>query len=170
MKRKNKKAQMKMLETIAVLLVFFILIAVGAIFYFKLQSSSVAETAKEIAKQKAIEIAQSAMFLTEIECTNNNVAISNCIDWYKAKALNSVLASDLHLKNNYYFELFKYSKITVYQIYPAATDPPITVYDFQNPNSGTEEAFRVPVLIYNPDYRPEKNVFALGYLEVIVYT
>lgn len=171
--KKSRKSQMKMLETIAVLLVLFILIAIGSIFYFKLQSSSVKETTKERAKQHAIEIAQSAMFLTEIQCTNNNVAVSNCVDWYKADALKTAIELDPNLKNNYYFELFKYSNITVYQIYPVETNPlksSVVAYDFQPPNLKSEEAFRVPVLIYNPDYRSEKNVFAFGYLEVIVYT
>ena len=38
--RKNRKAQIKMFETIAVLVIFFFLIVIGVSFYFVMQSSS----------------------------------------------------------------------------------------------------------------------------------
>jgi len=160
-KMKTKKAQIKMFETIAVLLIFFILIAFGLIFYSKVQRDSIQDTGKEYFELKAIQTAQLVSFLPELQCTSPtsvNIVGDACFDAFKIIALKDIIEDNY----GYYFDLFGFSKITVEQIYPLGKK-----WVIYNKSSGksSKSSLQIPVLIYNASSR--ENYF--GVLNVDVY-
>ena len=164
-KMKTKKAQIKMFETIAVLLIFFILIAFGLIFYSKVQRDSIQGTGKEYFNLKAIQTAQLVSFLPELQCTSPtsaNIIGDDCFDVFKIIALKDIIEDNSKLKDGYYFDLFGFSKITVEQIYPLGKK--WVIYD-KSSGKSSKSSLQIPVLIYNASSR--ENYF--GVLNIDVY-
>jgi len=64
---KTKKAQIKMFETIAVLLIFFVLIGFGLIFYGRIQEKTIQETA-----EGNFELKQSRQHSLFLFCQNSS--------------------------------------------------------------------------------------------------
>ncbi|GEM_PF-1080183 len=135
----NKKAQLHITETIAVLFIFFILIAFGLIFYARYQQTAAQEKQEQLLASRAMDTTVKALFLPELMCTKGEAEHEdNCVDLIK---LNSATTSSLplssptspdqtpqeplsntksHFQDNsdYYFQLFSYSNITIIEVYP----------------------------------------------------
>lgn len=110
------KAQMQMMESLVAMFIFFILVVFGIIFFFKYQQISLQEQQTEMLAQQAIDLSLTALFLPELYCSNGeSEAVDNCMDIQKLDTISKFF--DNH-KNDYYFDLFGYSGIYVYQIYP----------------------------------------------------
>ena len=110
----SKKSQIQMGESVAILFIFFILLVFGFVFYMNILSSSTKVEVEENIQLKAVGITQKASFLPELQCSEDNVRIENCIDVYKLDA-----ASDIMRQNSlYYFDLLEYSKLTVERKFP----------------------------------------------------
>ena len=62
----NKKAQMQMIETISVFFVFFILIAIGLVFFARVQQWGAKSQIEEAMQKRAVNIVQKASFLPEL--------------------------------------------------------------------------------------------------------
>ena len=62
-----KKAQLQTMETIAVLFVFFILLALAMIFYAGFQGTEHEQSQKELRRLQAGELAQTVLNLPEIQ-------------------------------------------------------------------------------------------------------
>lgn len=146
----HKKSQIQIGETITVLFVFFILITIGFIFYVKVIRGNIESDIEDVSQQKSIEIAQRAMFLPELQCSENSVKeIKNCIDILKLESAKDII----NKKENdiYYYDLLEFSDIKVSQIYPA--NPSISnlniysrkIQDFKN-----KFVTNVPVSLYDP--------------------
>ena len=138
-----------MLETIAVLAVFFILVVLGFVFYIKMYRGGTEEEKEESIQLSAIKIAQRAATLPELQCSENNVVRDNCVDRLKLDAIK-----DLNLMNTneiYYFDKFSFSKITVEEIYP---DGEIwELYDRPLDDYTHKIVTNIPISIFNPrDY------------------
>lgn len=157
-----KKAQVKMFETIGVLIVFFFLLIAGAVFYFSIQGSSLQ---KELVKQtqlKSLKSAQRAVFLPELDCSFVSVQRENCFDTYKLSALQEVISQNDRIKMMY-FKNFGYSSISVQEIYPASR-----VFGlYNNPPQEFSSAIksRLPVVLYDPVTRDS----AFAVMEVTTY-
>jgi hypothetical protein len=159
-----KRAQIKMFESLAVLVVFFFFLVFGASFYFKLQESSLKRQLEENTQLKVVQIAQKSLTLPELECSRIGVQRENCVDLLKVQQLKDLVDSNDAARLDY-FRTFEYSKISVHVIYPPPGDE-IVIYD--KPDTEHKQQSRVvqlPVLIY----LPQPNAYAFGYLEVIVY-
>lgn len=103
-----------MMETVMVLVVFFILIVLGFSLYAMFFRGSVKVEKEEILQLKAVGIAQKVQFLPELQCTEDNVRYDNCIDKYKLEATDDVMGENvLH-----YYDTLGYSKVRFMQVYP----------------------------------------------------
>jgi len=159
---KQKKSQIRMAETVAILFIFFLMIGFGFIFYAKIQRIQFQETRSKNVDLESIEVTQRVSFLPELQCSSKNVIKDNCIDVIKLNAVIEQLESDPDLKADLYFDLFKYSNITVIQLYPE--EKRWTLYE--NIKEGASYAFTpVPISLYNST----TNKYSFGILEVYYY-
>ena len=166
----EKKGQVHMTETIAVLFIFFVLLLFGIIAYAKFQQWALKENQEELLASKAIETATKLLFLPELACTKGEAeAEDNCFDMSKVRWLNSNSYFEKNI--DYYFDIFSYATISINQTYPAPdpTDPNsgfVKLYDRQDPNRlNSESTFFVVSL------KDEINEqFGYGYVEIKVYS
>ena len=141
----NRKAQIQIGETIAVLFVFFMLIVIGFLFYAKVIKGSIESEKEEASQFRSIGIAQKVMFLPELQCSEDNIIIDNCIDSLKLDAAEKLMREN----KVYYYDLFEFSDVDVQQIYPSHREWHVysrTMYDFR-----TKYLTNVPIALYNPD-------------------
>ena len=97
---KMKKAQIQIMETIAVIFVFFILVMIGFMFYARIAKTNIQSEIESISELKSIEIAQRVMFLPELQCSEGVVSeIKNCFDILKLKAANDIITRN---ENEFY--------------------------------------------------------------------
>ena len=141
----NKSSQIQTFETVAVLFIFFILIAIGAIFYVRIYKSNVDVTKYGYSQSKSIAISQRVMFMPELQC--NKVIKDNCIDLLKLEAARNVISSN----EIYYYDLLEFSEINLTQEYPSsAAAPKWTVYSRKIDNPSSSFLTYVPVSLYDP--------------------
>jgi hypothetical protein len=143
-KMQAKKAQVKMFETIAVVIVFFFFLIFGLVYYNSTQTKQIAAMADEDKQLRSIEIMKVATYLPELQCSTDNVLTPNCLDLTKLQSFGDISAAN----KVYYSNLFSYGKIYVEQIYP--TDETWTIY--LNPKAGSKSSIPnfIPILIYDP--------------------
>ena len=159
-----KKAQIKIGESIAVLMIFFVLVIVGIVFwsrYSQVQMQGQQET--DILSQ-AIKISQTITYLSELQCSTLEVIKFSCFDLYKINATQGLLAENNQNMTNYYYDILGYSNITIYSIYPK--NQSWNIYDFPGGNISGYVSTQVPVAILDP----VNNQFSFGYIDVAVYT
>ncbi len=154
------KAQIHMLETIAVLVIFFILLALGFVFYSKMSKSSVDVKEEESMQLNAIEIAQRASFLPELQCSENNVVKDNCLDRLKLEAAKKVMNEN----EIYYFDKFSFSKISVSEIYPDENS--WVLYDRALEDYISKIQTNIPIIIFDPV--ENKNAFGVMKVELFL--
>ena len=170
-----------MTETIAVLFIFFVLLLFGMIFYYRYQSTAIQEKKEELLAERAMGTTLRVLFLPELMCTQFTAEpIDNCIDGLKLQQLEpdrgnggeiaGVIQSNIE---DYYFELFSYATITIYEIRldldPLEQDPiSHVIYDQPKPNSkNTETTFFVVTI--REQFPLGREEFRYGYIEVKVY-
>ena len=141
----GKKAQIQIFETIAVVLVFFILIAIGFILYGKFIRGNLETIKEESSQSKSIAIAQRTMFLPEIQCSEDNVIKDNCIDKLKLESAKNIIS----LNEIYYYDLLEFSEIKITQIYPANEN--WELYSRKIKDYKSNFTTNVPISIYNPN-------------------
>lgn len=131
---KNKSAQMQMMETIGVLFIFFVLVLFGIIFYFKFQQISLEQKEEELLAADAMDITLTALFMPEFQCSRGTAeAEDNCVDMSKLRALNGTMPDYI---NDYYFNLFGFSKIYVTSVYPG--NQTYVLYDKEKVSTNSE--------------------------------
>lgn len=148
----NKKAQIQIFETIAVLAVFFILLGIGFIFYTKVIKSNIESDAAEISQSKSVSVAQRVMFLPEIQCSEDNVPKEGCIDTLKLDSAISVINKPEN--SLYYYDSFEFSEIKIDEIYPNSQHWDLylkTTADYKN-----KFQTNVPVTLYDPKTKTSK--------------
>ena len=168
---KNKKSQIQMMETILILFIFFILLVFGFMFYARFFTGSARTEEREIAQLKAIQIAQRIADLPEIQCTRNNVRVTNCVDLFKLEVAKTIIGSTNQI---HYFDLLGYSDITVKQIYPSSADE-WNIYKKELDNYQSLSSLFIPTIIYDPTESGQychvgKGTCTFGLIEVKVYS
>ena len=161
-----KGAQIKMFETMAVLVIFFFLLVGGAAFYFQIQKSSMQ---RDIAKQQqliAFQVVQKALFLPELDCSFVSIQKDNCFDKLKVKEL-SILLSDPEKEDFLinYFRVFGFADIKITQIYPANETFSYTLYNNIPEAYSSMLKTQSPVLLFDA----VKKRYDFGIIEVDVY-
>ncbi|MDO8480572.1 MAG: hypothetical protein Q7S65_02015 [Nanoarchaeota archaeon] len=156
--RQHKRGQLQMMETIAILFIFFILISLGFIFYTKVAKQSLESKVEENQDLSAIQVQQIASSLPELQCSEQNIVKENCIDLLKAFAAPDVLSEPE------YFNLLGYARVTLEEVYPETF--PIVLYSHQLPNAKDKRDSFFPIAIFEP----ASATTAFGVLHIEVYS
>jgi len=168
-----------MTETIAVLFIFFILIILGVVFYTKFQQVSIKQQSEELITGKALTTTMKVLFLPELTCSKGTAEPEDfCFDLMKLRQAQS--PGGVFIQNeDYYFNLFSYSTITVHQLYPESQE--YILYDHPKVkmlDNGTvvkdwtrmEPSFFVITLRDDLQQEGGKDKYYFGYLEVDLYS
>jgi hypothetical protein len=161
----NRKGQLHMTETIAVMFIFFVLIMFAMIFYYKYQQIAFKEKQDELLAARAMDKTLKALFLPELLCTKGDAeAEDNCFDLMKLRHANETFVKYL---TNYYFNVFSYARISVEQLYPEKKE--FVLYDKLKPDAtGAEKTYFVVIL--KDEVRGEGlPQYNFGYVMVEVY-
>ncbi len=158
---KAKKSQIKMFETIAVLVVFFFLIVFGVSFYFVLQRTSYNRQVERNAQLISVQLSQKISDVPELDCVLAGIQIDNCIDKIKLEHFNEMLQEDVAKVT--YFDILGYSKIYVRTVYPEFIK--YDLYDKEPETYSSAYRNQIPVLLYDA----VSNKFDFAILEVTTY-
>ena len=139
-----KKSQVQIGETIAVLFVFFILIVIGFIFYVRVIKGNAELQQEENSQLRSVGIAQRIMFLPEVQCSEDNIIIDNCIDILKLEYAQSIMREN----EIYYYDLLEFSDVSISQIYPSETK--WNLYSRKKESFSNKFETNVPISLYNP--------------------
>lgn len=156
----EKKAQIQMAETIAVLFVFFILVVIGFMFYVKVIKGNIELEKEELSQLKSIGIAQRVMYLPEVQCSEDNIIIDNCIDILKLDSAQKLMTEN----EIYYYDILEFSDISVVQIYPNSAK--WNIYSRKTNDFKSKFSTNVPISLYNPNTR--KHGFGILTIETFV--
>ncbi|MBS3123841.1 hypothetical protein J4437_04370 [Candidatus Woesearchaeota archaeon] len=173
-KNNYKKAQVRLTETIGILLIFIILVGLGFSFYAKYQNLSLQEKEEEQLQSRAVRTTLQALFLPEVLCSRGEAeAEENCVDMIKARAMQEKLySSNVDTKwRDYYFNLFSFAKVSIHELYPSTDQEELVLYDFPKPGAKkSENTFFVIALKEESLGGRGSPVYKFGYLEVEVYS
>lgn len=159
---RNKRAQVKMGETIAILFIFFILLIIGAVFYMNLQRTTVYRDIEQAYELRAVELSQIISFMPELQCTEANVVKPSCFDIHKMQALSQIAQSDFGLL--LYDREFGETKIEILVVYPSSEN--ILLWDKPKPGFISAPVTHIPISLFNST--SGKKTF--GILEITVYS
>jgi hypothetical protein len=140
-----KKAQIKMTETIGVLVVFFVLVLMGFIFYAQYQKGAIRQEQTERHAKTSVATSLKVFYMSELRCSNENIAIPACIDLQKFNILEQQIR-ETDESYNFYSIIFGKADIYINNLIdneiiilyngtpsrPAAMTPirfPISIYD-----------------------------------------
>lgn len=155
--KKNMKAQVKLFESIAVLIVFVFLIAIGMKFYTSAQLNSLRQAQQDFVQLDAVKTSVVLSHLPEITCSNEGLAQSTCLDLYKVISWYDLMHGPTSLEFvDYYLPLLGYSEVTVTRLYPlfddenpSTEDNSWTIYNATLENSSSD-LLQIPMLLYDP--------------------
>ncbi|HJN56359.1 MAG: hypothetical protein QF436_03160 [Candidatus Woesearchaeota archaeon] len=140
----NKKSQVQMMETIAVLFIFFVLIILGFVFYAKVLKGNIEIETEESVQLNAIKIAQRASFLPELQCSEENIVSDNCIDIIKLEAASAIMEeNEIH-----YYDRLSFSKITIKEVYPDENE--WMLYDRPLDDYSNKITTNIPISLLDP--------------------
>jgi hypothetical protein len=161
-KFQRKKAQLKIGESILVLLIFFILLTIGLIFYAKVQSHVSEKEMDQFNAKRTIDMALAVKFLPELQCTMQATEEFDCIDALKLRAFKEMMQNNENPSYRRYFaRMFPNAKISIKQSFvPMGVILPPDLEEggvllFNNTYTGEAEAtgiqrLSLPVTIYDP--------------------
>ena len=141
-----------MMETIAILFIFFILVFMGFVFYLKLAKSGTDDKIEQFKELSRMQIAQIASSLPELQCSEDNIARKNCIDWYKFQVANQI-------------DLFAYSTISIQSYFPATFGPNTLYSRLPSGDEWSKLTNYFPISIYDP----ATDIYYFGVMVVEVY-
>tara|TARA_Y100000310_G_C20699129_1_gene828033 strand:- start:5828 stop:6322 length:495 start_codon:yes stop_codon:yes gene_type:complete len=142
-----KKGQIKMSETIGVLIIFFFLMVFGFGFYVRVQKINLEKDVERNADLRGISISQKAAFLPELQCTFNNIQTDNCFDRLKVEAFIEAILDPS--TKDYYSDFFGFSEIRLEQFEIEGHDAiNFTLYENPKLTSVYISTISVPVSIY----------------------
>jgi len=156
-----RKAQIKMFETIGVLVIFFFLLVAGVAFWFNVQQRGLQKQLTRMDELQSIQVVQRALFMPELDCSFVSVQKENCFDKVKLKSFSRITSTDQGLQD--YFSFFGDAFIHVKEIYP---NPSFEAVIYNNTVQWTTQLkTQNPVLLYDP----ADNSYAFGIVEVVLY-
>ena len=158
-----RKAQIKMFETMAVLVIFFFLLVGGAAFYFQIQKSSIKRDLARQEQLRAFQVVQKALFLPELDCSFVSIQKDNCFDKLKVMNLGDLLKQEKFMID--YFNVFGFSEIKVTQLYPVNVTFSYTLYKNIPEKYKSMISTQSPILLFDA----VQNRYNFGIVEVDVY-
>lgn len=157
----NKKSQVRMFESIAVMLIFVFIIAIGMKFYTGMQMASLKDAEKKFTELDSIKASIVLSNLPEISCSFEGISEYSCVDLYKVKSWNKIMMSNDVAFVDYYIPMLGYSEIFIERIYPEPNS--WVIY-----NASLDSSFdymRLPIVLYDSISRKNQ----LGVLHVKTY-
>ncbi len=154
---KNKHAQVMMMETIAILFIFFVLLIIGFMFYARISQGTALKRIEKINELDSIRVSQVVSFLPDFQCASRNIITDNCFDKYKLEAFKEI--NDVE---DIYYPFFYYSTININEVYP---DDSNTWEIYNKPGNGSSSKTFIPISLYDPIDKK----YSFGILEVIYY-
>ncbi|MBI4450499.1 hypothetical protein HY642_00865 [Candidatus Woesearchaeota archaeon] len=159
----SRKSQIKMFETVAVLVVFFFILVFGVQFYFGIQKASFQKELDRITSLKAVGLVLKAQHLPEFDCAIFGVTTENCFDVEKLKTFAEATKDDTI--KQLYSGIFGRSVLNITQVYPGDGTTKYGLYENVLEGAGIEDKTQVPVQLYDP----LTDEYYFGMLEVTVY-
>jgi hypothetical protein len=158
----RRRSQIKMGETIAILVIFFFLLIFGMSFYMNFFMRDVRNKAHDFTQLEAIEIIQKAVYLPELQCSDMEVQITSCYDLLKVMSFKAIIEASPFIKLEYY-PILGYSSLSLKPIYPDGI--PILIYNntFSENEYGDKTVVNIPISIFNAT----SDTYSLGVLELI---
>ncbi|MEM3154652.1 MAG: hypothetical protein QW165_03760 [Candidatus Woesearchaeota archaeon] len=156
------RGQIKMFETIGVLIVFFFLLFTGSIFYFSAQKSALQKEKVKASEQYAFQIVLKSLYLPELDCSFLVTQRDNCVDRIKLQKLSQLIATNETVRNDYFIN-FGFADITVTEAYPG--DSIWKLYSRVPEEYVDKIVTQSPILIYDAWL----DSYAFGIMEVAVY-
>jgi hypothetical protein len=156
------RGQIRVFETVGILLIFFFLLALTASVYTKYSSWSQEQEEVRVAELKASQAAVTAFYLPELECSFIGVITPNCMDSLKVEALSSIMTEDL--RDTVYFPVFGFSKVIVSEMWPEQKEP-LTIYDNSLVVYDKIVLSRSPITLFDP----VSNSYSFAMVEVSTY-
>lgn len=133
---------MKMFESVAVLIIFFILLVFGFIFYGNVAKHRIRTDIQEAIQLQAIEVAQRVSFLPELICTSGEeIENYDCIDLLKLDMASQIMNES---KESYH-DILGYTTIRVKEIYPSNREWEL----YSNPLGENKLSSFIPTLLYD---------------------
>jgi len=176
----KKKAQIQMMETVMVLVVFFFIIGIGLVFFGKFQQGAIKQSQTEMFEKRAVDIALKAAYLPELACSHGQDIDYNCVDLGKVLAFSANMDKQKRKDPAYsgffqfYTSDFTTSRIVLRIIYPKGQPPgqngdispyPVfTIYD-NAPEMAKKMKSFVPVTVIDP-LRTKGKDKLFGVLEI----
>lgn len=159
----NKKSQIKLFESIAVLVIFIVLVSIGVRFYASVQTSSLREAQIKFSRLDSVKTSIIISNMPELSCSFEGITDTSCTDLYKILAWESLTndPNDLSFRDYYYTQLGK-SLIRIEELYPQQKS--IIVYN-ETEEGASSDYLMVPTVIHRPS--DKKNLF--GILHIRTY-
>ena len=153
------------------IIIFFILILFGLMFYFNINKGVLDEKQVEIAAERAVSLSLEALFLPELRCSKgDNIGVKGCIDMYK---LERAMA-EVEKNSDYYFDTFGYANITLVELYPGRRSECFgrgcVLYSRPMPNFKQRLRSQVPVALLNPINARQLPEYYFGVLTIETYS
>jgi len=155
----KRKAQIQMLETMAVLLIFFILIVLGIVFYTNILKGNIGIQKEEVMQLNAIEISQRASSLPELQCSEENIVSENCIDLLKLQSASEIIP----LNEVFYYDSLLFSKINITEVYPDNSRSWV-LYNHTLEEFSNKIVTNIPISLFDPV--TNKNSFGVMSVEL----
>jgi hypothetical protein len=152
------RGQLKMGETIVVLIIFFFLLVFGLVFYASVSKGSSREEGEKRTAMEAVQITQRVESLPELQCTSSGNTDYDCIDLYKMEALSRTASEHPGI----YGKLMPNTRIRASQAFPEVKE--WVVYNNTLSNS-SGILFSIPTTFYDS----VADTFSFGLLIIEVY-
>ncbi len=160
-----KKSQMKMMETILVLIVFFFLLVFGLIFYASFSETQTDEEIREQMIRLAEDATERFRHSPEVLCSRGAIEYdeSNCFDLLKLKGFNETMEEN----EGKYNKIYPNTLIEIDIIYPEpeiVDDDGYVLYDNTNEDATSAELSYIPTVFFDP--RVDERYFGYVKFEV----
>ncbi|MFT4326123.1 MAG: hypothetical protein ACMXYK_01340 [Candidatus Woesearchaeota archaeon] len=142
----HKKGQIKIFESIAVLVIFVFLVAIGISFYTNMQMNQLDRVRTSFSRLDAVKTSVVLSNMPEIACSNEGVIEVTCKDLYKVLAWQELTDTDVRFID-YYFRHLGQSLVEIQMIYP--TSNTITVYN-NTLDRADASTLLLPTVLHNP--------------------
>lgn len=174
----NNRGQMQIQETILVVFIFVVLIIFGMVFFYRVQSASIADDFNKFQRERLAVDFVTFSDLAEFGCSRAGIR-ENCVDTIKLAVFRDLAKGG---SRDYYFGRFGHRNITIYQIYPEKNSAECNlqrstgcgiwnVYSEIPSNWRAKEARDIPVSLYFPCSEPgcNEDSYSIGMMVVEDY-
>ena len=144
-----KKSQIKMAETVTVLVIFIFVTFIGFVFYSNYEQSQLRQIENRFAEYASLETVQLISYLPELRCPTTEMS-KGCIDKLKLESFKNKSREDRESFILYYDDLIGNSKITLDVIYPDDEDAPYEIFDNLPDDASQVYVTQVHVSLYDP--------------------